>query len=103
MVVRGSRSVQRFGSWLALVALTVQLVLSFGHIHPEDIFPADRPGTGSAQVALGNPLAPGGHQAQHEADDVCAICFTLYMLASASVPVPVQIARPIALRRETIR
>src|SRR5271169_5322776 len=101
MVVRGSRSVQRFGSWLALVALTVQLALSFGHIHPEDIYPPDSSSADLTQAAPGNPQAPGGHQAQHQADDVCAICFTLYMLASASVPVPVQIARPIALRRET--
>ena len=30
------RSNRRFGSWAALFALAIQLVLSFGHIHIED-------------------------------------------------------------------
>ena len=30
------RSNRRFGSWAALFALAIQLVLSFGHIHLED-------------------------------------------------------------------
>ena len=31
------RSNRRFGSWAALFALAIQLVLSFGHIHLEGI------------------------------------------------------------------
>ena len=35
------RSRRRGGAGLGLLALLVQLVLSFGHIHPEDLRPAD--------------------------------------------------------------
>lgn len=96
----GRRLTQRLGSWLALLALTVQFVLSFGHIHPEDIFPPGGRGPGAAPVVLHSQPDPHRQGAQHAGDDVCSICLTLYMLASATTPPPIEVAPLFSYARE---
>jgi hypothetical protein len=83
------RSRSRWGSYLALFALAVQLVLSFGHVHLEDGAPV--PGHTSALFAVhpSNASAaavdPAGKEFPALADDHCPIC-TLIHLAGALVP-----------------
>jgi hypothetical protein len=84
------RTCRSFGGGLALFALALQLYLSFGHIHPDDIYgPAKLPLSSATQIAL--PTAGAGQSltVDHTAsqpDDICAICATMYMLGSSSIP-----------------
>ena len=86
---------KRHGAVLALAALALQIVLSFGHLHLDGI----RAGDAAAVVAAAHkaPLAQASRQspAQNPSgdDDYCAICASIY-LASTSViahapPLPV--------------
>jgi hypothetical protein len=71
---------RRFASWLALAALALQMLLSFGHVHLEGV---GRAHWGSAanttQAAQPSPAEPGD-------DDYCAICATIYLAANSFVP-----------------
>jgi hypothetical protein len=83
------RSRSRWGSYLALFALVVQLALSFGHVHLE----GGTPISGHASALLGvHPAStaaavvdPAGKETPALADDRCPIC-TLIHLAGALVP-----------------
>jgi hypothetical protein len=79
------------GAYLALVALTLQLALSFGHLHARDI-------TASAIAFAKAPGANGWHRpAGAEAskqspsrladdEDLCPVCFSGFLLSTSFVP-----------------
>lgn len=82
---------RRCGVYLALVALTLQLALSFGHIHRHDIAYSGLAHSGIGVVAgsqaltklkfskqLPSPLADG--------DEYCPICFSTLLLATSFIP-----------------
>jgi hypothetical protein len=78
----------QFGSWLALTALAIQLILSFGHIHADDLRPAtsvqqavDADHDGSSQT---DRYGLGHHD--------CDICATIALLATLVVPSPPALA-----------
>src|SRR5262245_59969726 len=84
------RSRSRWGSYLALFALVVQLALSFGHVHIE----GGAPVAGHASQLLGIHPASAAAAATVDAasqefpalaDDHCPICALIH-LASALVP-----------------
>ena len=81
---------RRFGAWLALLAVVLQLGLSIGHVHKIGRGPAaglslERPIPGPAgeRSPAGNPAAP--------AEDQCPICLGLAVsgtfILSAALPV----------------
>ena len=75
------RSRLRLGSCVALFALAVQLVLTFGHVHLNGLG-----GHSSVRIeAAAGALAPAGHQGPKAADDYCATCALIH-LAGALVP-----------------
>lgn len=84
--MRWIRSNVRFGAWCALVALAIQFVLLFGHVHlavgtataPQWALAASAPDLGTANP-LSNP-EPNG-----QAGDFCAIC-ALIQLAGTVTP-----------------
>ena len=83
------------GSRLALFALAVQLVLSFSHVHIGKIAPA------SSHAAITVAQAPdrgGGPSPKPPtgADDFCAICATISLLASSVVPTASSVLPPVA-------
>ena len=92
--MRWFRSRARFGGWVALFALTLQLVLTFGHVHLDRAAPSS-PVSAVAAAAASNgpdtPAAPDG-----DADDYCAICALVHLagtLTPAEAPaLPVPIA-----------
>ena len=94
------RAYRKFSGRLALFALALQFYLSFGHIHPEDIYgPANVLLSNAAQIALPAASAAKSLTADHTAsqpDDICAICATMYLLGTSSVPETPQIL-PVAL------
>jgi hypothetical protein len=90
------RSRSSLGSYLALFALAVQLVLSFGHVHLEGGAPTSPHGSAlfgihpSATAAA--PADPGGRESPALADDYCPICAlthlagTLVLAEAPSLP-----------------
>jgi hypothetical protein len=82
------RSRSRWGSYLALFALVVQLALSFGHVHLEGGAPVSGHASALFAVHPSNAAAavdPAGKQFPALADDHCPIC-TLIHLAGTLVP-----------------
>ena len=85
----------RVGAWLALAALALQIVVSFGHVHlngaPHSAI------VGAMARAPGSPLVPDQPPAG-DPDDYCAICATIYLAANSFVPLAPQLAVPFASR-----
>jgi hypothetical protein len=86
----------RSGSFVALFALALQLVLSFGHVHLDGL---GRHSSARVEASGASaPASPTGDPADH-ADGYCAICALIH-LAGATVlatvpflPVPVAFGR----------
>jgi hypothetical protein len=73
---------RRWGSHVALFALAVQLVLSFGHLHVDEI------GLGKSTIApaanaSGSETPPG---TVPDRDEVCAICAIISLSGSLLIP-----------------
>jgi len=92
--MRWFRANKTFCSRLALLALAVQFVVAFGHIHHEDIYGSAHPAAAiAAAVADGSQPLPANHPAKHS-DDYCAICAAVSLLgnsfaaAAPSLPLP---------------
>ena len=98
------RSQRRSWGWVALLALTLQLTLSFGHVHG----PAAAHWTEAAIVANGgHNAAPQPATGDTDDSDYCAICAVLTLLTgaqAASAPVfappPVIASAEIVLTRQ---
>lgn len=82
---------QRAGAWLALLALVLQIVSSFGHVHARDFAgdirsrPADSwHNTIVAKATVSTPANLAGDE------DQCPICFSGFLLANSSVPLAAQ-------------
>ncbi len=90
--MRWFRANIRFGSRLALFALAVQIVLSFGHVHVSDLAAGTGPNALVVADASGN-----GHSRNAPApgalDPACAIC-ALIQLASTSAPSTAPVVLP---------
>jgi hypothetical protein len=86
-MMRWLRLKRRTGARLGLFALALQLVLSFGHIHPQDVLPQPILGTVAAIDQVSDGKSSSGHQAPSRLpDDDCPICMAVH--ASASVLPP---------------
>jgi hypothetical protein len=89
------RAKRRIGAWVALFALSLQLVLSFGHVHVHKVAlsgPA-LAGISTSQVANG---APSDSDRRSGADDYCAICATISLASTLLVPELSRLTLPIA-------
>jgi hypothetical protein len=78
------RTSRRWSTWLALAAMTLQLGLSFGHVH------LDKLASSSAITSVAASNAPASQQnpTQHPANetDYCAICATIHLASSSFLP-----------------
>jgi hypothetical protein len=84
---------KRHGAVLALIALALQIVLAFGHVHLRGL------GGGSRfAIARQAPLAHAPLQAPAQTpsddDDYCAICASIFLASSAFAPAPPQLLVP---------
>jgi hypothetical protein len=100
---------KRCGARLALVALALQIVLSFGHVHLENV-PLDG-------VRISHVAAAGAHNgvadnvvavqasrhlpAQNPGndDDYCAICASIFLASTSFVSQPPPLPVPVGFRR----
>lgn len=77
------RSYRRLGSWLALFALALQIVVSFGHVHLDGINRLYRvPGVIAFKAQAQLPPA----QQPSNDDSYCAICESIYLAANSFIP-----------------
>jgi hypothetical protein len=75
---------RRIGSWLALVALSIQLALSFGHTHLDAVQRTDAAVGAIGQGAHSAKSLPAQHPGEN-GDDYCAICASIYLASNSFV------------------
>jgi hypothetical protein len=87
--MRWIRSNVRFGAWCALFALTLQLGLSFGHVHADGGLKAPRLGLAvllaKAAPVADAPAVPAKHDPNSLAGEFCDLCALIH-LAGTLVP-----------------
>ncbi|MGO4711109.1 DUF2946 family protein [Bradyrhizobium sp. 2TAF24] len=80
---------------LALLALAIQLVLSFGHFHADGLAHATPLTATSGQTAASIPAGPASNR-DNPAADACAICATVAMAGTVLAATPPAPALPVA-------
>jgi hypothetical protein len=88
------RSNARFGAGLALLALALQLLLSFGHVHARDLLSAEGAATHAVNVQQNGHVPAPPAKRSNDADDICAICALFELVSSSVVATPPPIALP---------
>jgi hypothetical protein len=81
--------VRRCGTCLALATLTLQLVLSFAHVHRHDLVSSgfDRADVVSVKQARSTLQAVEQLPSRlTDDDDQCPICFSSFLLSNSSLP-----------------
>lgn len=94
--MRWFRSHIGLGSRLALFALAIQFVLSFGHIHVDKSLLSSASAASVAQQSASRDGVPSSPQRHNGADDFCAICATIGLLASSALPEAASLVVPVA-------
>src|SRR6185312_11898882 len=84
--MRWVRDNVRHGSWLALIALAINLALSFGHIHV--LAGRSSPGVLAAALGVTDPDGTKGHSNHGQADYLCPICIAASAIANALTSAP---------------
>lgn len=89
--MRWWRQHRRLGARVALLALLLQLALSFGHVHAPQI------GQPGATVTIAADAAAAPQQpADDHGDDYCAICAVLALLSGAQTAAAPVVSTPAA-------
>jgi hypothetical protein len=86
----------KLGSYIALLAVAFQLVVSFGHMHLDDI--CAQYSTTIETTDNASP-APADHDGSDGADHQCAICALMHLAAAVALAEPPSIPLPLALGR----
>jgi hypothetical protein len=77
--------------------MMLQIVLSFGHVHVENL--ANSPdGDSVAAAKVSSQHDPAGHSG-NDADDYCAICAAIHLASSSFLPDAPVLPVPFAFRR----
>jgi hypothetical protein len=99
------RSKLRSAAHLALFALALQLVLSFGHVHVDKSRLASASAaTAATAIAKGDLARKPGTPGQHNpADDFCAICASIALAGSLVVPATPALDLPPTIERVWVR
>jgi Protein of unknown function (DUF2946) len=82
---------RRYGASLAIAAMALQFLLSFGHVHVHG-------GRGTPIVlasAHSGVGAPAQGQNKPDDEDYCAICATIALLSGSVTAMPPQLALPV--------
>src|SRR6516162_9309587 len=85
---------RRRGAMLALIALALQVVLTFGHVHGGSSHRVI-----AGQASLAHPPLQAPVQIPSDDDDYCAICASIFLASSAFAPAPPQLLVPASFRR----
>jgi hypothetical protein len=92
---------KRHGAFLALAALALQIVLSFGHVHLDGIRPAAARAVAAGPHKAAVAQASGQVPAQNpgDDDDYCAICASIFLVSTSFVSEPPQLPVPLGFER----
>jgi len=96
------RSRVRSGARLALFALAVQMVLSFGHMHRDDLGLPPLAAADLSHFTSDTTHAPSNPADQHPQpapDDYCPICASMAQIATALPSLPPVLAVPAPIER----
>jgi hypothetical protein len=86
------RSLGRAPHWLALLAMLVQFVASYGHIHPQQ-FRGLLPGHGAPAITA--PNGTGNALGDALAGDIdCPVCASISLLGSSALPDGIRLPTP---------
>jgi hypothetical protein len=100
--MRWFRSNRRSGAGLALFALVLQLVVSFGHVHATDLVPATTTTAQSATAQSSHAPDPSSPvKRSNGAGDICAICALIQLVntsVASSAPLLPQAAATYSIR-----
>ena len=80
------RSLRRFGAGLGLFALLLQLSLSFGHIHADDLLPRGLAGVADHLAGKPQPPAKGPDGQTPASHDDCPICAVMHLAGTIVLP-----------------
>src|ERR1700730_1525629 len=86
----------KLGSYIALLALAFQLVISFGHVHLDGI---DAQASTTIEATDSAVPAPADHDRSEGADHYCAICAVMHLAGAVALAAPPSIPLPLALGR----
>jgi len=98
--MRWFRSHRTIGSCAALVALALQLALSFAHLHPQDLYGYGRPAGRAAFAAANGPSAQTNATAllrrdsKAPAEVYCGICASINLVGSSQNPAAPRLRLP---------
>jgi hypothetical protein len=86
----------RLGSYIALLALAFQLVVSFGHVHLHGI---GAQASTTIEATDSAAPAPADHDGSDGADHYCAICAVMHLAGAVALAEPPSIPLLLALGR----
>jgi hypothetical protein len=90
--MRWFRTNRQFGARLALIALALQLVLTFGHVHAPSAALAS-----AAQTSQSDGTAPQGPSHNGLADSDCPTCALIQLSAISAPSLAPQLPLPMAI------
>ena len=87
---------KRHGALFALAALVLQIAVSFGHVHLNGVVRAAPHATvaGAQQTTLAQASGQGPAQNSGDDDDYCAICASIFLVATSFVSEPPKLPVP---------
>jgi hypothetical protein len=91
------RSKLRSCAGLALFALVVQIAVSFGHVHEDDLGLSPAVKAGQAKVALGASVVPDRQDRYPGSDDYCPVCASIALASTGLTSLPPVIAVPVSV------
>jgi hypothetical protein len=89
---------RRHGALLALAALVLQILLSFGHVHLHAVAQGTSPAT-THSIALAHRNSQTPAPIPADTDGYCAICASIFLASSAFAPAPPQLLVPANFQR----
>ena len=89
---------RQHGAMLALIALALQIALTFGHLHLRALA-GDSHAAIAQQVRLAHTPQQIPAQIPADNDDYCAICASIFLASSAFAPALPQLLVPVNFQR----
>lgn len=89
---------RRPGALVALAALAIQIVLSFGHVHLDGVRAAPAQAAVRQQTAFTAAPRQGPAQSPDD-DDYCAICASIFLVSTSLISHAPPLPAPLAFHR----
>ena len=90
---------RRQGAVLALIALALQIVVAFGHVHLHGLAPNSHAISAAQRAVLADTKSNVPAQIPADNDDYCAICASIFLASSVFAPAPPQLLVPANFQR----